>query len=603
MVPLKLAVKNFLCYRGDVSPLDFEGIHLACLSGQNGHGKSALLDAITWALWGKARARDDSLIYFGADEMRVELDFKARDDRYRIARRRTKPTGRGRAGSSDLQLQIANGEEYTPITRNSLRDTEAEIQRIVGMDYETFINSAFLLQGRADEFTNKTPGQRKEVLGKLIGLQEYEELQERAKERARQEGSRVSVVEGRLQQMRQELTRKAGLHEEQLRVAAELSLLEEQLQAKQNEWEDLKARVDTLRTHNIALEELVQEVQRFKKRLDQQRSQVETHQERILRYEGIIMTRAEIEHGMEQLASLRAEYDAMNEARTEYDSLNGRASQLSLAIAQEHSRLEEQVKGLQRRIVEDLEPMANAMPYIEDKLRDAKEELENTLASLQRLEATGADLVTLTGDMGRLESEMNTVKAEGGQLREKQQMFNTVDSTASCPLCGTPLSEDQCSRVSQSYQTEIDEKVRLFRGIQAQLQDVREKKASAELALAGRPALEEQRDQAQRTAAFQSAELAKAGEVSQQLVTLRERVSGLQRQLETREYATQEQAGLEEVQAKLEALGYNPEAHQDLYTQIQKAQEVEQRAHRLREAEEALPQEKGGLGSRATSVH
>ena len=184
MVPLRLTLKNFLCYRDDVPPLDFGGIHLACLSGQNGHGKSALLDAITWALWGKARARDDSLIYFGADEMRVELDFKARDDRYRVARRRTKPTGRGRSGSSDLQLQIANGDEYTPtdISGNSVRETEAEIQRIIGMDYETFINSAFLLQGRADEFTNKSPGQRKEVLGKLIGLEEYEALQERAKE-------------------------------------------------------------------------------------------------------------------------------------------------------------------------------------------------------------------------------------------------------------------------------------------------------------------------------------------------------------------------------------------------------------------------------------
>ena len=62
MVPLKLTLKNFLCYRGDVPPLDFSGIHLACLSGQNGHGKSALLDAITWALWGKARARDDSTV-------------------------------------------------------------------------------------------------------------------------------------------------------------------------------------------------------------------------------------------------------------------------------------------------------------------------------------------------------------------------------------------------------------------------------------------------------------------------------------------------------------------------------------------------------------
>ena len=51
MIPLKLTLHNFLCYR-DPAPLDFSGLHLACLSGNNGHGKTALLDAMTWALWG-----------------------------------------------------------------------------------------------------------------------------------------------------------------------------------------------------------------------------------------------------------------------------------------------------------------------------------------------------------------------------------------------------------------------------------------------------------------------------------------------------------------------------------------------------------------------
>ena len=109
MVPLKLTVKNFLCYGEDVPPLDFEGIHVACLCGQNGHGKSALLDAITWALWGKARGRtQEELIRYGYSDMMVELEFMARDTHYRAARRhsvsgRVSPTpGRHRPPASDL---------------------------------------------------------------------------------------------------------------------------------------------------------------------------------------------------------------------------------------------------------------------------------------------------------------------------------------------------------------------------------------------------------------------------------------------------------------------------------------------------------------------
>ena len=51
MIPLRLNLRNFLCYRENVPELDFTGLHVACLCGSNGHGKSALLDAITWNLW------------------------------------------------------------------------------------------------------------------------------------------------------------------------------------------------------------------------------------------------------------------------------------------------------------------------------------------------------------------------------------------------------------------------------------------------------------------------------------------------------------------------------------------------------------------------
>ena len=69
MIPIMLKMRNFMCYRDNVPPLSFGGIHtklLACISGDNGNGKSALIDAMTWALWGRTRAKsDDDLIHQG----------------------------------------------------------------------------------------------------------------------------------------------------------------------------------------------------------------------------------------------------------------------------------------------------------------------------------------------------------------------------------------------------------------------------------------------------------------------------------------------------------------------------------------------------------
>jgi exonuclease SbcC len=91
MIPTKLALRNFMCYRENVSPLHFEGFRVACLCGDNGNGKSALIDAITWALWSKARARsDDDLIHLGQREMEVEFEFIVSQNQYRIIRKRAK---------------------------------------------------------------------------------------------------------------------------------------------------------------------------------------------------------------------------------------------------------------------------------------------------------------------------------------------------------------------------------------------------------------------------------------------------------------------------------------------------------------------------------
>lgn len=110
MIPLRLQLRNFMCHR-ELDSLDFSGIRLACLAGDNGHGKSALLDAITWALWGKARAkRDDELIHLGQTEMEVQFEFALGENHYRVIRRRD---SRGR-GQSSLELQVRDPKGILP---------------------------------------------------------------------------------------------------------------------------------------------------------------------------------------------------------------------------------------------------------------------------------------------------------------------------------------------------------------------------------------------------------------------------------------------------------------------------------------------------------
>ena len=92
MVPLKLFIKNFLSYGNTTQCIDFSPYQLICLSGKNGHGKSALLDAITWTVWGHARKiqtatrADEGLMRLGQSQMVTSLDIQCKGTVYRIRR-------------------------------------------------------------------------------------------------------------------------------------------------------------------------------------------------------------------------------------------------------------------------------------------------------------------------------------------------------------------------------------------------------------------------------------------------------------------------------------------------------------------------------------
>lgn len=165
MIPVRLEIKNFLPYRSP-EPLIFEGIHLACLTGANGAGKSSILDAITWAIWGRARAkRDDELVHLGQSEMSVQFDFLQEGVLYRVLRRRA----RGKSGSGDLTLFAQQPEGHFAVMEAGIRNAQPRINALLRLDYETFTNSAFLQQGKADSFTTKTPAERKKMLADILG--------------------------------------------------------------------------------------------------------------------------------------------------------------------------------------------------------------------------------------------------------------------------------------------------------------------------------------------------------------------------------------------------------------------------------------------------
>ena len=150
MIPHLLQLKNFLSYGPEPQTVDFKNYNFICLSGKNGHGKSALLDAITWAIWGQARKSsgagkaDSGLVHLGQKHMFVILEFEVNRQLYRI-RREFVQTNSKPFASLDFGIIQPDGK-IAALTDKTIKATQDVIEKTIGITYDSFVNTAFLKQ-------------------------------------------------------------------------------------------------------------------------------------------------------------------------------------------------------------------------------------------------------------------------------------------------------------------------------------------------------------------------------------------------------------------------------------------------------------------------
>ncbi|NOH04161.1 MAG: SMC family ATPase [Chloroflexi bacterium] len=150
MIPLRLRISGFLSYRDPVE-LDFAALDLACISGHNGAGKSSLLDAFTWALFGEARGKGADVINLSQDVKAAEvaLTFDYEGNTYRV--QRTLPRNK----STVLEFQVLDGGRQTmddarwrPLTEKTTRETQARIEQTLAVGLRDLRQRILLFAGQ-----------------------------------------------------------------------------------------------------------------------------------------------------------------------------------------------------------------------------------------------------------------------------------------------------------------------------------------------------------------------------------------------------------------------------------------------------------------------
>ena len=343
MIPQKLRLKNFLSYQQ--LALDFSGLHVACICGANGAGKSSLLEAISWAIWGTSRvASQDDVIHVGSKEAQVDFTFIAGGEVYRVIRTRS------RNSSTSLEFQVQSEGKFKSLTERKVQSTQQTIVSHLKMDYETFINSAYLRQGRADEFMLKRPSDRKQILADMLALSQYDQLAERAKDMARTSKAEAAVLENLLSHLREQI--QAGEA-----IAPQLEILRSQLIDLQV-WESrdhqrLQVVEELQNKYQILLQQLTWQQQQqssLMANLTQSSRQLASQQRQLQQLEGYLAQRSPILQDHERYQLLCSQEADFERKLQKYQQLCDRRGEFSHKLTSLQSELKGQLRHYQAQL-------------------------------------------------------------------------------------------------------------------------------------------------------------------------------------------------------------------------------------------------------------
>jgi exonuclease SbcC len=452
MIPISLSMTGFLSYKETVE-IDFTSFDLACISGNNGAGKSAILDAITWALFGRARKHDESIINLESTRAEVIFIFHYEGNQYRIVR--SNPRG----GVKSVEFQILQENEintgnpaWLPLTERTLRETNQIIEGVLRLDYESFINASFLLQGEADHFTQQNPSVRKRILSQILGLEIWENYRRGAAQKRKYSESEIDMLDGRIAEIL------AELEEEELRKKHLLSLendLAKALEARmlsEKQLEEMKSIHSSLEEQQRLLDTITQHVNKITEKMSLTQVKLKSRENEKKSYLEMMSQSKRINKDFQDLKEAQKALSAWENTAEKFREQENKRQEPLLKITAEKARLLQEMTSLESQY-QELKSAADNLPTLiaefeeqKDNIKQAEAELENRDQKKKELDQARQQQADAKAENPRLLQEMKDLEKRIHELGKTEG--------ALCPLCGQELSQKDRESLIQSLKTE-----------------------------------------------------------------------------------------------------------------------------------------------------
>jgi exonuclease SbcC len=235
--PRRIELQGFSAYRR-TETVDFTGVDFFSLTGPTGSGKSSLIDAMIFALYGRVpRLGGNAVapaITAGADRARVRFDFEVDDVEY-TAVRLAQRTASGGASVKEARLQMGD-----QVLADGADDVTEAVAELLKLRFEDFIRTVVLPQGEFARFLTATKSERQGLLRNLLGMDVYTRVRELARTRAAVAADRADVARRSLESL--QIATQEEMEGARARCGA-LDVLAESMQSREKKLAELESAV------------------------------------------------------------------------------------------------------------------------------------------------------------------------------------------------------------------------------------------------------------------------------------------------------------------------------------------------------------------------
>lgn len=572
MKPLKLYMRNFKSYGEETPIFDFEAFDVVLLTGENGNGKSSIADAIAWCIWGQCKGMTgrggiDDLVRTGADEMEVSLIFEEDGNRYKVIRKRDK-----RREQSSLDLFIEDSGEFIPISGNRIDETQSKIQNLIKLDYDTYLCTAYLSQGKADMFATKKPNERKEVLAEILNLSNYDRLAELAREERNRLQSEAEIVQRELYGLETRIEDEAAVKDTKKKVDSEL----EDMQIKEKETgEELDGYYEVYREKSglvKSLEGSRENLIRTQEEIVDLKKEENELKTRIKSYKTLLEREEEIVVGYKRAKALSLKENTYREQLQIKTDLTRKLEAVESKIEREKQEIKYNIKLLEQKIEVEKVKLEK-----EDKLKKEEKVLIDALAKLLTLEEkvseTEEELNENITRIADLKAREKTLMEKLEDLRERYKDISGAKSN--CPTCNTPLSEETKAKILKDMTQEgqrLQSELKDVQDLISHLND-RRKVLSKEIA-SFKDKLKDKSKMESHLAIIQR-ELEEAKRAKENMDMLISKRFPLEKSLKEKTYADELFNEQRDLKNEIDKLNYDGDAHRQIREELKKYEDID----------------------------